>query len=126
MTKDGSAIRFENAKLRVASNAAFAWRFHDDSGEGLPVDQLRDDFDEVTGEVKTLSELWGFLSQPLKLRVIEMFENPAVDVIDSDGTSWSSVALEVIRRLDSGEKMAFAKPLPTYSAPKKGRRPKRS
>lgn len=126
MAKDMTASRFNLAKHRVAERASQVWRFYDDSGQDLPVDQLRDDFDEVTSEAKSLSELWGILSQPLKLRVIGMFENPAVDVTDSDGASWSSVALEVIRRLDSGEKMAFAKPLPTYSAPRKGRRPKRS
>lgn len=101
-------VQYENAKARVAHNIGFVWRFYDDYGNGLISAALRDDFAASVQHIQSLSELWAFISDPLKYRLKEMTANPSVNVILASGKSWADYEMDIINLLEKGEHLSFS------------------
>ena len=105
---DHSNRQYENAKQRMSSSISFVWRHYGEDGEGLLVDDLRDDFASVSKDADTLSAQWSLLSFEQQQKVRDMIEQPAVGVRLPSGKEWKDYDLMVLDLLEKSETVQFA------------------
>lgn len=102
MSKEQSRKRYEEAKERVFRDVLQTIRWHDSEGNS------RSDYALNLDDCESLTECYERLSPAQREHFVDRIRKPAMNVHFVSGKSWKEADIEILEKLERGEKLKFS------------------